>query len=69
MITLEKATPQIPGAPTDDPIAVTWTVPRIEVRDTDGALVDAFGYRVTATADSGADVLHQSGICGDFVLN
>ena len=69
MIMLEWATPQTPGSPTDDPIAVTWTVPNIEVRDADGALVDAFSYRVVADVDTGLNVVHQNGVCGDFVIH
>lgn len=69
MIMLEWATPQTPGDPTDDPIAVTWTVPKIEVREADGTLVDAFSYRVVADVDTGLNVVHQSGVCGDFVIH
>jgi len=67
IITLEWAEAQPAGAPVADPIAATFTVSRMEVRDAAGVLVDSFSYRVMVD-ETGVTVLHQRGLCGDFVL-
>lgn len=66
MIMLEWAVPQVFGEePSEEIVSGVFQVPRMEIRDADGGLVDTFGYRLQADDGEDLSIVHTRGTCGD----